>query len=396
MLLTFLKGFFREWKRLWRDKRSLMMFFIAPIFMGVLICGAFSNGVVNHIPMAVVDMQPTAKTRELIRAFEQAERMEITATVQDAETAKQMLEAGEVEGLIVIPADYTRNLQLGRQAEVLIGFNSTNLILSNSGVSSVQQIVKTISAQIAVKSYVASGSTTAEGTAEVMPISTVMRPWFNSHLSYLVYLAPGLIGTLFHQLFLVSVASSVTEEKKDGTLSGSGTKRENIIYFFNKAIFYGVIGFFLLLLNYAVMAHVFNYPVRGERADMMALCAFFVFALTGMGMLLGLFCKNALHVTQWVIAMTYPFFVLSGISWPHSEMPTFLVQIAQIFPLTHFLTPFREILLMDIGFEQSRILYHGKMLLALGGGMLLLSGMLYIIMLCRKGQKETKGEVAEV
>lgn len=395
MLLTFFKGFFREIKRLCRDKRSLLLYVAAPIFMGVLICGAFSNGVVNRIPIAVVDMQPSAKTRELIRAFEQAERMDITAVMQDAEAAKQMLEAGEVEGLLVIPTDYTRNLQLGQQAEVLVGFNSTNLILSNSGVSSVQQIVKTISAQIAVKSYVASGSTTAEGTAKAMPISTVMRPWFNSHLSYLIYLAPGLVGILFHQLFLITVASSVVEEKKDGILSGRGLKRENSIYLLDKMLFYGITGFFLLLVNYAVMIHIFDYPVRGDKNDMLLLSSAFIFALTGFGILLGLFCKQAVHVTQWVISLTYPFFILSGISWPHSEMPQSLVQIAQIFPLTHFLTPFREMLLMNVGFEQERIRYHGQMLLLFGGVTILLSIFLFIGKQYRMEKKQVQGEVAE-
>ncbi|MGN0135496.1 ABC transporter permease [Anaerotignum sp.] len=396
MILTFFKGFWRELLRLLKDPRGLFMFLIAPLLLNIVVCGAFQKGIVNHIPLAAVDTVSSAKTRELIRAFDESDRFDVTAVLQDTEEAKRMLEAGEVEGIIVIPENYTRALQLGQQAEVLVGVNSANNLVGNSAVVSIMQVVKTVSTQIAVKSYVATGSSIAEGTAKVMPVSTVLRPWFNPQFSYLMYLGLGLTGLVYHQLFLMAVASAFGEEKKEGILTGTMPKRDCILHFFNKMIFYGVVGFLNILLNYAVIMKLFGFPMRGRQADLTLLCGCFVFCLLGFGALLGLLCKNTIHAMQWLMALTYPFFILSGFSWPHTEMPTALVQAANLLPATHFLSPVRDIVLMGIGFERASLAHSRNMLLLLGVIAFLLSLVVFFWKVQRAEKRQTMGEeVAE-
>lgn len=392
MILTFFKGFWRELMRLLKDPRGLFMFLIAPLLLNIVVCGAFQNGIVNHIPLAAVDPASTAKTRELIRAFDESDRFDVTAVLRDTEEAKRMLETGEVEGIIVIPENYTRALQLGQQAEVLVGVNSTNNLVGNSAVVSIMQVVKTISTQIAVKSYVATGSSVDEGTAKVMPVSTVLRPWFNPQFSYLMYLGLGLTGLVYHQLFLMAVASAFGEEKKEGILTGTMPKRDCILHFFNKMIFYGVTGFLNILLNYAVIMKLFGFPMRGRQEDLLLLCGCFVFCLLGFGALLGLLCKNTIHAMQWLMALTYPFFILSGFSWPHTEMPTALVRVADFLPATHFMCPVRDIVLMGIGFERASLLHSRNMLLLMGIVAFLLSLVVFLWKILRAEKRQTTGE----
>ncbi len=135
MILTFFKGLLRELWLLVKDPRGIFMFLVAPLLMNIVVCGAFQNGIVNHIPLAAVEMSSSAKTRELIRAFDVSDRFDVTLVLQDLDEAKQKMEEGEVQGIIVIPADYTRSLQLGQQAEVLVGINSANNLVGNSFLS---------------------------------------------------------------------------------------------------------------------------------------------------------------------------------------------------------------------------------------------------------------------
>ena len=111
MILTFFKGLLRELWLLVKDPRGIFMFLVAPLLMNIVVCGAFQNGIVNHIPLAAVEMSSSAKTRELIRAFDESDRFDVTLVLQDLDEAKQKMEEGEVYGIIVIPADYTRSLQ---------------------------------------------------------------------------------------------------------------------------------------------------------------------------------------------------------------------------------------------------------------------------------------------
>lgn len=395
MIRKFFGGLGRELLRLLHDPRGLFMFLIAPLVMNIVVCGAFQNGIVNNVRLAAVDGNSTQKTRELIRAFDDSDRFNVTDIVQDTETAEAMLLAGEVDGVLVIPENYTKALQLGQQAEVLVGINSTNNILGNSAVTSVMQVVKTISSQIAVKSYVAAGETVADGTAKVMPISTVLRPWFNPQFSYLTYLGLGLTGLVFHQLFLSAVSSAFAGEKEDGILSGGKPKGECVAYFCSKLVFYAVAGFLNIWLNYAVIMRIFGIPMRGSWEDFLLLCACLIFSLLGFGGLLGMLCKNALHAMQWIMALTYPFFILSGFSWPLSEMPASLVQLAQFLPVTHFLSPAREIVLIGIGYERASLVHSRNMLLLLGGAALVLCVIVFVWQIARKRQKAVGEEVLQ-
>lgn len=389
MILTFFKGFLREVRRLWEDKRMLFMFFIAPVALSIVVCGAFSNHIVKDIRLAAVDSVSSAKTRELIRAFDTSDRFEVTAVLQDQEEAKRMLEAGDIEGILVIPSDYTTALQLGQGAEVLVGVDSSNNIVGNSAVVSIMQVVKTVSTEIAVKSFVATGSSIAEGTAKAMPISTVLRPWFNPQFSYQTYLGLGLTGLIFHQLFLMAVSSAFAEEKKDGILMGAVKKRDCIVYFFNKYIFYSVLGFANILVNFYAIIRLFGFPMRGSWSDLILLCGCFILSVMGLGAVTGLLCKNALHALQWLMALTYPFFILSGFSWPLSEMPSYLVRIAQALPSTHFLSPVRDIVLMGIGFDTASLAYSRRMLLLLAAIGFVLSLVVFLYQILRNEKKQT-------
>ena len=395
MIKTFLWGFIREIKMLWHDKRMLFMFLVAPVALSIVVCGAFSNGIVNHIPLAAVDEASSLQTRALIEAFDQSDRFDVPYVVTNQEDALALMESGEVSGVIVIPGDYTRSLQLGQQAEVLIGVNSANNIIGNSAVVSVMQVVKTVSTQIAVKSFVAAGSTVEQGMAKVAPISTVLRPWFNPQFSYLTYLGLGLTGLIFHQLFLMTISTAFAEEKKEGILSGKMTVKESAIHFINKYLFYGIIGYGNILLNYYAIIKIFNFPMRGNKEDLAVLCGYFILCMLGMGAILGTLCKNTIHAIQWLMALTYPFFILSGFSWPQSEMPTELVKAAQFLPSTHFLAPVRDIVLTGVGFETKTIAHSGDMLLYLAAVIFGISVVVFSIQVFLGKRRQKAGVVGK-
>ncbi|MDD4844278.1 MAG: ABC transporter permease, partial [Anaerotignum sp.] len=121
MIKTFFKGFGREIMMLWHDKRMLLMFLIAPLALSIVVCQAFSGHIVHNIPLAVVDQNSSVQTRALIDAFDESDRFQVPYVVTDQDEALQLMEEEKVLGVVVIPVDYTRSLQLGQQAEVLIG-----------------------------------------------------------------------------------------------------------------------------------------------------------------------------------------------------------------------------------------------------------------------------------
>ena len=76
----------------------------------------------------------------------------------------------------------------------------------------------------------------------------------------------------------------------------------------------------------------------------------------------------------------------------HTEMPDFLVRIANYLPVTHYLGPVRSIILMGIGFERTSLQQNRAMLLTLGIGAFVFSLAVFVWQLCRAEKKQKAAE----
>ncbi|HEY4650376.1 MAG TPA: ABC transporter permease, partial [Pontibacter sp.] len=74
------------------------------------------------------------------------------------------------------------------------------------------------------------------------------------------------------------------------------------------------------------------------------LIVLFTLALTFLGILVSLALKDQLRATEILMVLATPSFVISGFTWPMSQMPGWVKLIADIIPLTHFLEAFRRLL----------------------------------------------------
>src|SRR5690606_28373595 len=58
-----------------------------------------------------------------------------------------------------------------------------------------------------------------------------------------------------------------------------------------------------------------------------------------------------LKATEILMVIATPSFVLSGFTWPLSQMPVWIQYLAQVIPLTHFLEAYRIATIQNGGFE---------------------------------------------
>lgn len=62
---------------------------------------------------------------------------------------------------------------------------------------------------------------------------------------------------------------------------------------------------------------------------------------------------NQLKATEILMVIATPSFILSGFTWPLSQMPQAVQAIANVIPLTHFLKAFRILIIEDGAFSQT-------------------------------------------
>ena len=71
---------------------------------------------------------------------------------------------------------------------------------------------------------------------------------------------------------------------------------------------------------------------------------------------------NQLKATEVLMVIATPSFILSGFTWPLSQMPLWVQRVADVIPLTHFLKSFR-ILIIEEGQLSQTAHYNWNMVI---------------------------------
>ncbi|MGH2623020.1 MAG: ABC transporter permease, partial [Sphingobacterium sp.] len=83
------------------------------------------------------------------------------------------------------------------------------------------------------------------------------------------------------------------------------------------------------------------------------IAGFFVMAVSFIGILVSILIPNQLKATEVLMVVATPSFMVSGFTWPISQMPVWIQMIAQVIPLTHFLPAFRILIVENGSFSMT-------------------------------------------
>src|ERR671936_532769 len=109
----------KEVLHLLRDPSTLFFALFIPV-LELFMLGYAIDMNVRNIRTVVLDQARTQESRTLLRAFETSEDFEVIGTVStDAELGEAIVK-GDAHVGIKIPEDYSRKLQAGQTAQILI------------------------------------------------------------------------------------------------------------------------------------------------------------------------------------------------------------------------------------------------------------------------------------
>src|SRR5918994_107875 len=102
-----------------RDPTTLVFVVFIPLIQTFLLGYAIDTNV-RHVPTAVVDLARTQQSRDFLQGFVTSDDFDIVAEFADERSLHQSIVSGKARVGILIPADYSRRLQAGETAQVLV------------------------------------------------------------------------------------------------------------------------------------------------------------------------------------------------------------------------------------------------------------------------------------
>src|SRR5690625_894671 len=180
------------------------------------------------------------------------------------------------------------------------------------------------------------------------PFKTTFIKKHNRSTNYMYFLWPGVLATVLQQVLLLALALSFASEYENGTFAEL-TRRTSLLSMIAIKIIPYLIMSFGIWMMYWGFTYWFRIPVHENIRALTLIAGLFVFSVSLIGILVSILIPNQLKATEVLMVVATPSFILSGFTWPLSQMPIWVQTIADLIPLTHYLKIFRLLYLNHAG-----------------------------------------------
>jgi ABC-2 type transport system permease protein len=325
----------KEVNHILRDRQTLAILLLMPLVQ-VLLFGYALRTDVRDLRVAMVDPTPDAMTLRLRGRLEATPRFRIVSVTSSATALDGVFERRAADVAIVLPTAFADALARGERTPVLLVTDASD---PNSG-TTMQTYVRAALADF--ESELASS-----GPGGPLRIQVASRMRFNPTLESANLFVPGLIALVLTLVSALMTAISLSREKEQGTLEVllvSPLRPWQIIA--GKVIPYLVLGFAITCLVLLAARLVFDVPIRGSVALLLAESVLFTIVSLSLGVLVAARTSSQRAAMLGALVGTLmPTALLSGMIFPIASMPGWLQPVTNVVPARWFIVIARGIML---------------------------------------------------
>jgi len=304
-----------------RDPSSILMALIMPLLL-LFLFGYGVNLDATHTRIGVVLEAPSPSSRDLAAAFQASRYFEVRLAA-DRREAERALMAGEVHGIVVVPATFDADLRkLSRRPDLQVILDGSD----PNTAALVQGYVQGVVANWVALRSADAGRQMAEGVGD--------RLWFNPARTSRFFLVPGLVAVVMALVGTVLTALVVAREWERGTMEAMmATPVTALELLLGKVVPYFVLALGSMAVCTVVAVFVFGVPFRGSAGALLAISTAFLLPALGQGLLISAGAKNQFLASQLALLSSFlPTFLLSGFLFEISSMPGAIQLVCQIVP----------------------------------------------------------------
>lgn len=336
----------KEFVQMRRDRLTFAMMVGIPI-MQLILFGFAINTDPHHLRTAVLSADEGHFARAVVAAMEQSEYFEVIGSVSDPAAASQLLEAGSVQFVLHVPADFSRSLLRGERPTLLLEADATDPASSSNAVAAFRHLaVAAVERELRgpLRPLISSGAA----------LEVRVHPRFNPEGVTQYNIVPGLMGVVLTMTLVIVTALAVTRERERGTMENLlSTPIRPIEVLLGKILPYILVGYFQMIFVLCVAAFLFRVPIVGNPLLLLLLSLPFIVANLGMGLTFSTLARNQLQAMQMSFFFFLPSMLLSGFMFPFQGMPDWARSVGSLLPLTHYLRLVRGVLLKGNGLLDS-------------------------------------------
>lgn len=329
----------KEFKHIFRDKRTILIVLVMPVVQIVLFGFAISTEVHNAVVDVVGDMTDPS-VRRIVNSIDANEYLEIGEILPSGAMVESRIRKGKAKAAVCFEKDFDRHLKADGRASV-------EIIGDGADPNSAQIVTSYIKGVISSEQLSISSSSTRGGVSMRPNVQLMYNPAMNSSYNFV----PGVMGLILMLICSMMTSVSIVKEKELGTLElvlVSPVKPFWIIL--SKLTPYLALSIINLTSVLLLSRFVMDVPMNGSLALLLLVSIIFIGSSLGLGLLVSVISSTQQTAMMLCgMGLTMPTMMLSGLIFPCESMPAALQLFSDIIPAKWFIIMVKKIMIQGVG-----------------------------------------------
>jgi ABC-2 type transport system permease protein len=367
------------WRSYWltlacvvRDRNVLLLILIGPVMYSLYYPFPYSPEVVRDVPLGVVDLDHSSLSRKLVRLVDASPDLEVALFVNDPAQLRQALWDGDIEGGLIIPHGFRRDILRGESTKPIVLGNGAYFLFNRAELLGLAGVTQALSSELDRKRELAHSVSQDQANERSQPVRLDLRATSNPTGGYSTYVVPAVAVVVLQQTLLLGICMLMGTWKEKGAPFDLGLRKNRMTLVLAAATLCFVNALYYVGLVYWRE----DYPHLGQLRDLIPVIAVFSLTAGAWAVAVGSFIRYREQAVIHLLPTTIPMIFLAGFAWPLESIPAPLRALGTLVPSTSAIQGFLKV--DQMGADLNQVLPE---LLSL---LLLLAATLIIIIMRRR------------
>ncbi len=324
-----------------RDKLALFWTIVFPLLFVFIFCGILGRSGEFKLDVALVVQDSGSIVDQLVQGLEKGEIFKLNKGLS-LEEAKEGVEKGKIDAVLVIPKDFSPSLFAG-EANLIVYYDKTRT--QNA------QIVSSVFQQLGLE--ISKKTLGLKKFPVEIDLQGIARKRSIENASYSAFFIPGALTVALMSMGLFGVGGGIPHEREKGLLRKLATTPLQKLYYGLAFMFQSaIVALVQAIIIIGIGASVFKVSFLIKPLDLTVILIFGGVTFASLGFLIGSIAKTSKAAEGLINVFYFPMMFLSPVFFPASLLPPVIQKISTVLPSTYLVNVLRKSLIMGSSFSQ--------------------------------------------
>ncbi|WP_413284507.1 ABC transporter permease [Vibrio sp. MA40-2] len=329
--MSYLELLKNELKSIFTNPVILLTIFGGVVFYSFLYPLPYAKQTPQEQKVTVVNLDNSLTSLQLERMVDATPQIQLIERAHSISEAKQQFLNGDVNGILVIPEHFYKDLLLGKSPTLSFAGDASYFLVYGTIVQGLASASGTLAAKATINRLLIEGEPMVNATHHYASSIVNMKPTFNPEIGYVNYVVPAVFVLILQQTLIMGVGILGGTQKHG---RGYWTQIPPLKLTVIRSAIFVFIYYFLAMYYFGFSFDFYSIHRLAQPVILLTLLLPFLFTSSFIGIVLGALLPRRELVTVVVLVCSMPLVFSAGFIWPLESIPSPIIWLSNLIPCT--------------------------------------------------------------